>query len=195
MDLSENLLAALAALSGAISDDGTDLAAILAVLQDDLVAAVPSYLGLRLTVTTDGSPTVMRTSGPTDPVADSIRASIRVPSVAVTGADGVDDIVFYAAAPHAFDELAGDTRRLFGLDGQVQLDQHLDGVRREANSLSLRGVEQRSTIDQAIGVLIDRGHTPEQASDELARRARVDGHSLHRSAQSILAELPPRSAP
>jgi len=194
MDLPDDLLVALAALSDAISDDGTDLAAILAVLRDDLVAAVPSYLGLRLTVISDGNRTVIDAREPTAPIGAGAGASVRVPLGTVTGAVD-DDIVFYAAAPHAFDDLAGDARRLFGLDGQVQVDHHLDGFDSTDDSLSVRGLEQQSTINQAIGVLIDRGHTPQQASDELARRAQSDGHSLHRSAQLVLSELPPRAAP
>jgi hypothetical protein len=44
-------------------------------------------------------------------------------------------------------------------------------------------------IDQAIGVLIGHGYTPERAHHELDARAERLGVDRHSSAKNILAEL------
>lgn len=51
---------------------------------------------------------------------------------------------------------------------------------------------QRSTVvNQAIGVLIGRGYTPEQAELEIRTRATAAGHTHAEAASSILAGMHP----
>ena len=46
-----------------------------------------------------------------------------------------------------------------------------------------------SVRNQAIGVLIDRGHAPDEARIELSRRANREGITMNQTAQDILDAL------
>jgi hypothetical protein len=96
--------------------------------------------------------------------------------------------VFYAASPGAFVEMAAETRRAYGLDGQVVLDSHLPNPAIGVAGLS--GMDDRAAVNQAIGVLIDRGHRPDKAHDELLRRADNDRTRLPETARSLLIATP-----
>ena len=61
MDVPPELIEGLTLLSDALDDPVVDLEAILSVLTDDLVSAVPSYLGLIITLHIDGSPIIVST--------------------------------------------------------------------------------------------------------------------------------------
>ena len=55
MEFPASLSAQLSELTDALDDPGTDLQAILAVLIDDVTAAVPSFLGLIMTLRLAGN--------------------------------------------------------------------------------------------------------------------------------------------
>ncbi len=112
----------LAELSEALAEPGTDLQAILAVLIDDITAAVPSFLGLTMTLQIDGGPVTLTATDPD--LAARANASIKLPVGPIAGGPA-GTIIFYAHDPGAFTDLATSTRRAFNLDGQVVLDGHL----------------------------------------------------------------------
>jgi len=56
-------------------------------------------------------------------------------------------------------------------------------------------VPGRSLVDQAIGVLLDRGLSPPQARQDLERRASASNASLAAAARSLLDALPGRRDP
>ena len=148
-------------LNAALEGSGDDLTAILAVLIDDVTAAVPSFTGLYIAITAAaGYPITITT---TDHAAVA-RASMLLPLHLISGLPAPSHIVFYAAQPGAFTDLAADTRNSYHLDGQIEIDRHLPPPDPDCTAAAAAiAAERRSAIDQAVGVLIDQGHPPEQA--------------------------------
>jgi hypothetical protein len=191
MELPPWLPEQLAALSEALDEPGTDLRAVLTVLLDDLAAAVPSFLGLTITLDVEGGPVSLTAIDPAS--ADLAGASMSVPLDPIArGVTGT--VVFYADARGAFIELAADTRRALHLDGEVTLDAHISerGSGRAA-ALDPIALGNVTAVNQALGVLLARGYPPEQARVELARLADQDGHTLPVAAQHLLGSASPES--
>jgi hypothetical protein len=101
-------------------------------------------------------------------------------------------IVLYAAMPGAFVDLAADLAWLTGraLD-DVGLDVDL-GPRIHAHATT--SLSSLSSIDQALGMLMGQGHTPEEALVELEALATRAGGDRHAAALLLLAALPPSEA-
>ncbi len=158
-------LSQLERLSQALTDSGEDLQSILAVLIDDITAAVPTLTGLAITTTADDGPV---TVAAIEPVA--AHASILLPLHLISSLPGPTDLVLYAAEPGAFLDLAAETRAGYCLDEQVRVDQHLPAPR-ASSAAWVRVLAERSTIDQAIGVLLDEGYLLDGAREELTARA------------------------
>jgi hypothetical protein len=122
-------------------------------------------------------------------VSGAVRASLLIPlqPVLVGGAAtaaGID-LVLYAATPGAFTDLAADLAWLSGQAlSEYALNQHLLGL--DATTPT-DGLATLSLSNQAIGVLIACGHTPEQAEQELLARAARGGVDRRVAAQQILA--------
>lgn len=178
----------LAALTEALDEPGADLATTLDQLATDAKLAVGSLVGLTVRLTVGGQQTQLSTL---DGAAASgaVRASLLIPlqpvlvDAAATAA-GID-LVLYAATRGAFTDLAADLAWLTGRAlGEYVLDQHLAGLHATAPT---DGLATLSLINQAIGVLIARGHTPEQAERELQARAARGGVDRHVAARQILA--------
>ena len=183
MDVTRALSGQLSALTDALDDPGTDLQAVLAVLVDDLTVAVPSFLGLTMTLRLGGDPvTLTSIDGGRVTTAG---ASLQLPLDPLAGAGPDSVVVFYAGSPGAFVDMATDTRRAYGLDGQVVVDGHLAVPAIGVPGLS--GLNDLTVVNRAIGVLIDQGHHPDQAHDELLRRADNDKTRLPETARSLLA--------
>ncbi len=179
MDFPSRLTSQLDALSVALEDSGDDLQAILSVLTDDLKAAVPSFTGVSVTVQVDGEPITIYAADP-NPAA----ASMYLPLAAPSGSPGVNHIVFYARYSGAFTDLAA-AHSAAGLDGGVVLDRHLPPPHADG----AEALARRSEIDQAIGVLIEAGHHPEQARQHIHTRADATGVTPHHIALEILHHL------
>ena len=179
MDFPSRLVDQLDALSAALGDSGDDLHAILSVLTDDLNAAVPSFVGLSVTVHADGDPISLHT-------ADSRPAatSMLLPLTPQSDPGGGSYLIFYAHQPGAFTELAAAFTNA-GIDGGVILDRHLPPPHADGADTLAR----RSDIDQAIGVLIEAGHPPDLARQELHARAASAGVTAHHVALEILHHL------
>jgi hypothetical protein len=197
MELSAALARDLALLSDAIDDDsaagGTrvDLAASLTSTVRAAQAAVESFVGLavltgphetdlRFTVLHDGA-------SPAD-----VRSSLRVPFRAASADDPAPAVIFFASTPGAFVDLAADIAWLTGREPiELALDEHLD----LSDDLDSAGtVAALSAVDQAVGVLLAHGRTPEQARADLARRAANDGGDLERAAERTIADLVPNAS-
>lgn len=192
MDIPHDLITYLTELTDALDENGSDLPAILSVLVDDLITAVPSFLGLTMTLPQQtlpqrGTPATGATAVTLNFLpparAGEVGATLLVPMPAIGISAPGGTVVFYAARPGAFVDLAADTRFTYGLDGQVQLDEHLPTLDRPSDSA---GYPQTSTINQAVGVLLDHGHTPEVARFILHNRAHQAGVPLHHAAQQVL---------
>lgn len=179
MDMSAALASDLAALTAALDVPGADLGDLLSGLSRTLRQAVPSCVGLALTLVVDGAPVTFAT------VADdvSVATSMRLPlaPLAPPGEGGV--VVFYANRAGAFVDLAADADFALGARLAV-LDDDLEPATRHRGS---GGLDDLSLVNRAIGFLIGGGHTPAEAAAELDRRARQAGSSRGEAARGVLA--------
>ncbi|HWJ52434.1 MAG TPA: ANTAR domain-containing protein, partial [Propionibacteriaceae bacterium] len=165
----------------------------------------------------------------------SITTSLRVGFAALgPGFDGESGVVFYAATPGAFVDLAADFGYALdtpittasstassadstdgdGQDGRDHTDvdrqqgDHHDGdgqhgpSRSDRNRLivldadlpptatrsGLVGLDERSMIDRAIGVMLDQGHHPDGAHATLRQHAAAAGVEPHTYAARLLRD-------
>lgn len=175
-----------ALLSGALDDTSPDLLGSAKRFAGMVSETVASYLGLQITLLHPDRP--LRLTLWADPnvstAAEQVRSSL---ALSMPGAGPVPRIVLFAAGPGAFADLAADLAWLSGVAlSEVPLDQHLAP---EPGPDHHRVIRDMSLVNQAIGVLIARGYTIEDA------RARLDAlaarHSSPRAlaATHLLAEL------
>lgn len=188
MDLPASLITQLDSLTTALDDPGTDLRAILAVLSDDVTSAVPSYLGLTITMVTDGD-AVQLTAVAVSKAA--VNASLRLPLPLLAGSEAGSTIEFYAGVPGAFARMAHDVRQTYGLDGEVVLDDHRTGPTNQTGTAVAMGVDDFTMVNRAVGVLIGKGRTPDEANNELHASAQRASISLPDAAQAVLRDLHP----
>jgi hypothetical protein len=184
------LAADLVLLTEALDMGAVDIAATLLLLSSDVATAVSSYAGLSVRVVSADSHADLTTLDDPDVVA-RIVTSLRIPVPAASPATGSSAaIVLYATMPGAFVDLAADLAWLTDLPlDDVGLDVDL-GARLDAHPES--SLRSRSSIDQAIGLLVGRGHTPEEALVELEALATRVGGDRYVAAQLLLAALPAR---
>jgi hypothetical protein len=171
----------LSALSGL--DD--DIESMLRVMVCDLKAAVPSAIGLSLTVHMSGQDVTLTSLQADD--GSTVGASILVPLDGSATPSKGTCIVFYAATPGAFVDLSADLGWATGLSAQlVLLDQHLlppvDGS-------ALTGLREFSTVNQAVGMLVELGDSPESARMALNRRAECRGTTVNAAAAEVLSAM------
>jgi hypothetical protein len=222
VDFPTVLLRDLLQLGSSVGLDDDALAAPLVSLVDGLQTAVPSYRGLYLTIADISHPVSLIAFLPVHDI-DSINTSLRVGFAALgPGFDGESRVVFYAATPGAFVDLAADFgyaldtpvvtagTRPGSADSTDDGGQHSDGrrdydmqhcpARRDGDRLilldadvpptttrsGLIGMDQRSTIDRAVGVMIDHGHDPDRAHAALRRQAAAAGVEPHIYAATLL---------
>jgi hypothetical protein len=187
MDFPHPLSEQLEVLTTALADPGADLRVIIAALAADVTAAVPSFLGLSMTLLLDGRPVTV-TAIDAD-LAAAAGASLLLPLDPLAGAAPGSSVLFYAGRPGAFVDLAADTRYAYSLDGDVVLDPHLTPQPRgRPLRPGVNGTDEITLINQAVGVLIARGHFPEEAHDELLARAVHHANGLQGAAADLLTE-------
>jgi len=184
------LAADLAILTAALDEPGADVADSLRQLTADATVAVPTFLGLSVTVHGNYPPFTFITWIEGVGTAD-VRASLRLtlPAVGDAGLRPPVAIVLYAGSRGTFVDLAADlawltTRPL----SDFVLDRHLPDP---AEKCTVTSLSETSVINQAIGVLIGQGYTPEQAERHLAKGADA-GISRHAVGLRILAGLTAR---
>lgn len=177
VNLSVQLEAELAALTLSLDDPNVDLQRSLEGLAEHVKLAITSFIGVSMSVTTAGRPITISALDEGADLAD-IRSSLMVRIGQPENTDPASqpiEAIFYAAALGAFVDLAADLAWIISDSRQTfPLDSHLDGA---ALRLASSGISGLTLINQALGVLIGRGHTPEQAQvelDELSDRAEVD---------------------
>ncbi|MCW2523778.1 MAG: hypothetical protein JWO63_2113 [Frankiales bacterium] len=183
MEPSDALIADLAALSDALDEPGVDLASLVRLLGESCRLAVGSYLGFSITLVGAGGPvslSVLEDLG--DP--SEIRTSVMFTLDASGDHPAGSELTLYAGTPGAFVDLAADLAYVLGGSSEaVQLDRHLtppDPGRGAA------GLAAMSRENQALGILLGRGHDPERARTELRRLARADATSLDAAAQQVI---------
>jgi hypothetical protein len=178
--------ATLHALNTAFDED-VDLVQMLTRLSVDAHMAVPSYLGLSVHLA--GSGTQLNLTVLDDGVrAPDIATSVLIPLTDIgAGRGATDSMIFYAAVPGAFVDLAADLAWLTGRElTAFTLDRHLA---LPAPGPPSAGAVAQSHVNQAIGVLIGCGHTPEEADQVITQRAEHDKVQRHIAAANILKDL------
>ena len=188
MKISAALAADLGILTAALDEPAADVLHSLHRLGVDAQAAVPTYLGLNVTV--DGSDPPFTFTTFADGAADNVRTSLRMTLPARVGdgrATPCVALTLYAETPGTFVDLAADLAWLTGRPpSDFALDQHLSVPAGSDAGTSLRAA---SVINQAIGVLIGRGYTPRQAHSKLDTQADGAGTDRYTTAQFILDTL------
>jgi len=185
MDLPHSLAADFAALTAALDLPEADLAESLTALARDTRLAVPSFLGLSIAVTVNADPISFTIFDPAEDPASAL-ASIFIPIGQPDDANRTS-VVFYASTPGAFVDLAADVSRALGLPlADCVLDAHLRPVLPASGATDL---DNQRLVNQAIGVLIDRGFDPDSASAELHRLAELDGGDVRHAARLVLDGL------
>jgi hypothetical protein len=179
------LTAQLRVLTETLDDPGTDLSTILDVLVDDLSAAVPSFLGLQISLHLNGYPVVLTAIDPE--LALTAGSSLALPVDPPTdGQQGT--AVFYARNPGAFVDLAADTQRVHSPGCRIVLDGDLPSTSDPPpHHPGITGLADQRVINRAVGVLITRGDSPAEARTELHRRAVDTRCSLPTIARRVVA--------
>jgi hypothetical protein len=182
--ISSRLRSDLAALTAALDQPGSDLEALLGDFVADLSSVISSYRGLSMRITVAGNEAILTLL---EDEADDVASSMRLPLSALSASHGDSVLVLYAAKPGAFVDLAADLCvALSSPPETVTLDEDLD---RPFARSGLVGLAEQSTVNLAIGVLVDRGHTLTSAGHELQKRAARRGLSVHAIALAVLRSL------
>ena len=192
MDISAALAADLALLTQALDDSGIDLEAGLRAFTAGLKLAVASFTGMTMTIGLDGHDVSFTVH---DHATIHPATSLLIPLAPVTPTDTASTLLLYAATPGAFVDLAADLIYALRIEPTaLVLDGHLDPPADAAGLTGLTGLDEHSAINQAIGVLLGRGHTPESAHHELQRLAALDHNNLHAAAESLIHSIRSGSA-
>jgi DNA-binding CsgD family transcriptional regulator len=170
----------LALLTSALDCPGTDLQETLGVLADHLAAALPSYAGLTMRVVVDGVAVTLTAGDRHLAVTTSAHRNPRHCTPAQNDPDGM--VIFSAAQAGGLADLAAVVTR--SADGDRSIAQA-----HTAHSLGVSGLAEFSARNQAIGALVEQGHTPAEARIEIQRRATRTSRTLNETAQDILDTL------
>ena len=196
MELSAGLAADLARLTDALDDPATDLADLVGSVHDAFVVAVPSALGVAFTIQTSPDLTIRSrpaefTVSTLDGAATAVATSLQVPLGSWTDLEPGSAVIFYAATTGALVDLAADLGWLLNLRADVVLDGHLPAQQPEATS----GLAELSVIHQALGVLIERGMTPQAGREELQTLARESDTTILAVAAQVIRDRPSADPP
>lgn len=189
MKIGAALAADLGILTAALDEPGADVLHSLHQLGVDAQAAVPTYLGLSVTV--DGSDPPFTFTTLEGGAARDVRTSLRLRLPGVGVGDGQVSpsvtVILYAGTPGTFVDLSADLAWQTGRPPRdFALDQHLS---LPAGSDAGTGLRAASVVNQAVGVLIGRGYTPPQAHRELDTHTVGAGTDRHTAAESVLDKL------
>jgi hypothetical protein len=185
------LAAELGILTEALDEPGADVAHSLGRLTANTTAAIPTFLGLSVTAD-DSDPPFAFTAFVEGSGMGDVRTSLRLALPGVGDARPLVAVVviLYAGSPGTFVDLAADLAWLTARAlTDFVLDQNLPAAAEQGSAANLFEV---SVINQAIGALIGRGYTPEQARRHLTAESAAAGISRYAVGLRILAELDTR---
>ncbi len=186
-DLTAALSAELTLLAEALDRPREDLVERLHQLVEDARSVADSYLGLTLVI--EGAAPFALTLLEQDAAAAQVQTSLLIPLGGSDRAPAPSHLVVYAGRSGAFVDLAADLSWLTGTSPSgFVLDQHLPPALLSGSDRTLRDT---SAVNQAIGLLIGRGHDPEQARAELDALALAAGTDARTEALRLLDEHEP----
>jgi hypothetical protein len=192
MTITAALAADLGILTAALDEPGADIAQSLNQLALNARAAVPTYLGLSVIVGDDDHPS-LSVDLADGVLAGDIRASLRLTLSGVIESREMLAValILYAGSPGTFVDLAADLAWLTGRpSSDFVLDEHLHVPAGSRTGMQLAA----AVINQAIGILIGRGYTPQLADCHLDTLAANAGTDRHAAAARILATLIAKNA-
>lgn len=163
MGITAALAVDLALLTAALDEPGADIAASVIALGNTLSSTIDSYVGLTVSVSNDASGFTLTTLDDPVDVLD-VATSLRVPFAVDGEVTPSAVLTVYARTPGAFVDLAADLSWVTGSPSSATVFDPVDPPIPGAAPT----VAQTSRIQQAIGVLIGQGHTPEAAQRHLA---------------------------
>jgi hypothetical protein len=149
----------------------------------DVRRAVRSYVGMTLTIVADGrsfTMTVMNDGGGPQDVVSSAALSL----TALDGAEPGSKIVFYAGCAGGLVDFAADLS--YALDvplTAIEVDGHRPPPTADGG---LSGLTELMHLNQAVGILIEKGFTVEEAHAELGRVAHNADVSVDHLAQQLI---------
>lgn len=187
MAIDAALAAELAILTEAIDDPDIDVADSVARLAANARAAVASYCGL-MVIVTDAAARIALTALDDGVQQDEVSTSLML-ALASDGNESAPrvTVILFAGVGGAFVDLAADLDWMTGPSiVDLVLDQHLDVFAEHARDT----VQTAVAVNQALGVLIGRGLTPDEAEVELDNRAARAGTDRHQAATVVLASIP-----
>jgi hypothetical protein len=188
MDIPAALLTELTALSAEPSDPAVELPGLMQALQDALFAAVPSGLGLSITIPVGLPAVTVTTLEGTATVESSLQVSLPSPL-----AESGSAVVFYAGTPGALVDLAADLQWALHLPAEAMLlDQDLTPP---TGADPIAGLPEMSVIHRAVGALLAQGRTPAAAAQDLRTSADRSGTSVLTVADNLIRALDDRSTP
>jgi hypothetical protein len=198
VDIPAALFNQLAQFANSVGLDAKILHLPLTNLVADLRAVIPSYRGLQVTILSSDQPVTLTELIPQQ-TDGAVTTSLRVP-LSLLGPEHHESsrIIFYASTPGAFVDLAADLGyvlkaavRTDHLDGhgaasdattyaQPPLSLVLDGdLSPDLEDLGLTGLPELSSINRALGILIDQGHDTDEAYVTLRRAAAAAGVAIY----------------
>jgi hypothetical protein len=169
---------------------GDKLAVGLSRLGRDVALAVPSFLAASIVLARMGGEISISTiEGAAEPAG--ALASLAVPlSAATFGDEPCDVLVLRAAAAGAFLLLADDLDGLLGPDHPpIDVDKHLSWPPTPTTESFAASLADLRVVDQAVGVLVDRGLHPDAARRELRGRAGDADTTVSVVSRAVLASL------
>jgi len=185
------LAAELGFLTAALDEPDADVANSLSRLTAGAAIAIPTFLGLSVTVVGSDPPFAFTTFVEGVGTGD-VRTSLRLALPGVGDARPLLAVVviLYAGSPGTFVDLAADLAWLTARAlTDFVLDQHLPAAAEQGSATRRFEV---SVINQAIGALIGQGYTPEQAERHLTAESADAGISRHAVGLRMLAGLDTR---
>jgi hypothetical protein len=157
-------------------------------LHGRLLAAVPSAIGLSMSIHMSEIDLTLTTL----PEGGKPQTSLRVPLSTWADLEAGSEVIFYATTAGSLVDLAADLGWALGLniawtrqvlDQVLVLDQHLTPVP------GLSGLSDLSALNQAVGVLLAKGRSPDRAIEDLKRAASLANSSIAGAARAIIGQL------
>lgn len=186
VDISSKLALALDSLTEVCADPAIDLGVLLQQLVSAAEESVASLVSVTLTVWVDDYPFTVAATTRND--RESVQASVWIPLPAESRSAVGSDLLLLAGAPGAFVDMAADVVFVLRLDPDVvKLDLHLWADDSEIYSETI-DLDDRRTVDQALGVLVAQGAVLQDADLDLQLRADRHGNTLADAARVVLAD-------
>jgi hypothetical protein len=188
MAITAATVAVLTLLTEALDDTGVDIGRSLHHMALYATAAVPSYRGLSIEVAQSNPPLRILAMADRNVTGDTgTSLQFTMPGQGEPSSLPPVSIILFADSAGAFVDLAADLAWLTARPPtEFVLDQHLTPIARPTSEGQLL---EATAINQAIGALIGRGYTPQQANTELSTQAANSSMDRPTAARRILAEI------